>query len=230
VVLIVDYGMGNLENVKRALEKIGVPAMIGADAAAVAEARGLVLPGVGAFGDAMANLRRAGWPQALEEAVTLGLPLLGICLGMQLLFEESDEMGHHQGLGLLRGRVRRLPGPLQVPHVGWNQIKFLRESPLLAGLPDGGHAYFVHSYYVEPASPAIVLATTDYGSDFPSVVGQGQIFGVQFHPEKSQALGLGLLRNFADLVEGKAQRCPGVALRSLKAALRDIAPRSRGKS
>ncbi|MBI4758289.1 MAG: imidazole glycerol phosphate synthase subunit HisH [Chloroflexi bacterium] len=223
MVVIVDYGMGNLENVKRALEKIGVPAMISADTAAVAEAGGLVLPGVGAFGDAMANLRGAGWPQALEKAIASGLPLLGICLGMQLLFEESDEMGHHRGLGLLGGRVRRLSGPLKVPHVGWNQIKILRESPLLAGLPDGGHAYFVHSYYVEPADPDVVLATTDYGRDFPSVVGQGQIFGVQFHPEKSQALGLGLLRNFADLVEGKAQRCPGVEFR-------DIAPRGRGKS
>ncbi len=204
MVLIVDYGMGNLENVKRALEKIGALAMISADTAAVAEARGLVLPGVGAFGDAMANLCRAGWPQALEKAMALDLPLLGICLGMQLLFEESDEMGHHRGLGFLGGRVRRLSGPLKVPHVGWNQIKILRKSPLLAGLPNGGHAYFVHSYYVEPADPDIVLATTDYGRDFPSVVGQGQVFGVQFHPEKSQALGLGLLRNFADLVEGRA--------------------------
>jgi glutamine amidotransferase len=160
----------------------------------------VVLPGVGAFGDGMAHLRARELVQPVLRQVEAGKPLLGICLGMQLLFEESEEMGQHTGLGLLPGRVVRFPeGDLKVPHIGWNQLQ-VRDDPLLAGIGDGSYAYFVHSYYVAPAQGQDVLATTEYGIQFAAVVGRARVWGAQFHPEKSQEVGLRLLQNFTQLV------------------------------
>jgi glutamine amidotransferase len=197
MITIVDYGVGNLRSVQKALERVGATAVVSDDPDALEAAQGVVLPGVGAFGDGMANLRARGLVEPVLRQVERGKPLLGICLGMQLLFEESEEMGHHRGLGLLPGCVVRFPeGELKVPHVGWNQLR-IRRGPVLAGVADGAYAYFVHSYYPVPEDANDVQATTDYGFAFASVVGRGDIWGAQFHPEKSQEVGLHLLENFA---------------------------------
>jgi glutamine amidotransferase len=205
MIAIVDYGVGNLRSVQKALEQVGATAVVSSDAAALDAAQGVVLPGVGAFGDAMASLQTRRLIDPLLRQAAGGKPLLGICLGMQLLFEESEEMGLHRGLGLLPGRVVRFPeGELKVPHIGWNQLRLAEGRPemaLLEGIADGAYAYFVHSYYVAPREPADNLATTDYGLEFASVVGRGQILGAQFHPEKSQEVGLRLLENFTRLVQ-----------------------------
>ena len=197
MITIVDYGVGNLRSVQKALERVGATAVVSDDPDALEAARGVVLPGVGAFGDGMANLRARGLVEPVLRQVEQGKPLLGICLGMQLLFEESEEMGHHRGLGLLSGRVVRFPeGELKVPHIGWNQLR-IRRGPVLDGVADGAYAYFVHSYYPVPEEAGDVQATTEYGFAFASVVGRGDIWGAQFHPEKSQEVGLRLLANFA---------------------------------
>ena len=198
MIAIVDYGMGNLRSVQKALERVGAAATVTDDPAALDAAQGIVLPGVGAFGDAMDNLRARRLVEPLLRQAADGKPLLGICLGMQLLFDESEEMGRHRGLGLLPGRVVRFAeGDLRVPHIGWNRLQVrASHAPLLAGIPDGAYVYFVHSYYVSAEDPADVLATTEYGLEFASVVGRGMVFGVQFHPEKSQDVGLRLLTNF----------------------------------
>ncbi len=217
-VVVVDYGVGNLRSVYKALEAAGAPARIVTEPAELAGTAGIVLPGVGAFGDAAANLRRAGFEEPLLTAVTSGIPLLGICVGMQLLFDESEEMGRHRGLGVIPGRVLRfrpihvpgtseVPGtwdarPLKVPQIGWNQLRHSGTDPLLAGVPDGAYAYFVHSYYCAPDDPAYAVATTDFGISYASVVRRDNVWGIQCHPEKSQAVGLGILRNFAAIVTG----------------------------
>jgi glutamine amidotransferase len=209
-IAIIDYGMGNLRNVQKAFEHIGVDARIGSSPEELVHADGWVLPGVGAFGDAMDNLNAARLVEPIRQGVARGKPLLGICLGLQLLFDESTEMGVHRGLGVLPGRVVRFEDgieyagqTLKVPHVGWNQLHLSEQgasSPLLAGVPDGSYAYFVHSYYVVPADPSSVLTSTDYGIDFASVVGRGNVYGAQPHPEKSQEVGLRLLQNYAQIV------------------------------
>ena len=200
MIAIVDYGVGNLRSVQKALERVGAEAVVSGDPGTLDAARGVVLPGVGAFGDGMAHLRARELVQPVLRQVEAGKPLLGICLGMQLLFEESEEMGQHTGLGLLPGRVVRFPeGDLKVPHIGWNQLQ-VRDDPLLAGIGDGSYAYFVHSYYVAPAQGQDVLATTEYGIQFAAVVGRARVWGAQFHPEKSQEVGLRLLQNFTQLV------------------------------
>jgi len=200
VIAIIDYGIGNLRSVQKALESVGARARLVQTPAELALADSIVLPGVGAFGDGMANLRAAGFIEPLLAAIGAGRPLLGICLGMQLLFEESEEMGRHRGLGLLSGRVVRFAGGLKVPQIGWNQIHWKRANPLQAGVPDGSYAFFVHSYFVEAAQPNDILATTEYGVQYASVVGRDGIFGIQFHPEKSQDVGLQILSNFVTWV------------------------------
>jgi len=200
VIAIVDYGMGNLHSVQKAFERVEAQAVVTDNSKALQDAEALVLPGVGAVSDAMTNLRAANLVERIPLAAEEGKPLLGICLGMQLLFEESEELGCYQGLGLLSGRVCRFEEGLKVPHVGWNQIHICRPCPLLTGVADGSFAYFVHSYYVDPAEAELVIATTDYGPGFACVVARGQVFGTQFHPEKSQDVGLRILRNFASLV------------------------------
>jgi len=204
VIAIVDYGMGNLRSVQKALEKVGAPARIVHAPAELDGAHGIVLPGVGAFGQAMENLRSGDWIEPLRELVSRRVPLIGICLGMQLLFETSEEMGQHQGLGLLHGEVKRFSGVLKIPQMGWNQVRICRTSPLLDGIQPGGYAFFVHSYYCEPRDLSVILATTDYGIEFASVVGQGHIYGAQFHPEKSQVVGLKILENFKRIVRQQA--------------------------
>ncbi len=213
-IAVIDYGVGNLRNVYKALEAAGAPVRIVTSPDGLQDAAGIVLPGVGAFGDAAANLRGAGFVtrsgrSSLQDAIDAGTPLLGICVGMQLLFDESEEMGRHAGLGVIPGRVVRFPanmtGPdgrgLKVPQIGWNQLHHPGTDPLLAGVPDGAYAYFVHSYYCAPLDPAFILATTGFGTDYASVVRRGNVWGIQCHPEKSQSVGLQILRNFVAIVE-----------------------------
>lgn len=198
MIAIVDYGMGNLRSVQKAFQRVGYEAEITASPQRVLDASHVALPGVGAFGEAMANLERAGMVDVLRR-VAADRPFIGICLGQQLLFEESEEMGRHEGLGILAGKVARFSGPLKVPHMGWNQISIVRTSPLLTGVNDGDFVYFVHSYYVAPVDSSLILTRTDYGVSFASIVGRDRLFGIQFHPEKSQAVGLRMLANFAQM-------------------------------
>ena len=196
-VTLFDYGAGNLHSLAKALETPGVTLAIQADPAAAADTDLLVLPGVGAFGPAAAAL--APGRERLRDAVAGGLPCVGICLGMQLLFEESEEHGTHRGLGLLPGRVVRLPSTVKVPHVGWNQAVPARPDPLFEGLPAEPFFYFDQSYCCLPAERSDVLAETDYGLRYACAAGRGRVYGVQFHPEKSQADGLRMLKNFVEL-------------------------------
>ncbi len=204
MIALIDYGAGNVRSVEKALQAVGAEVKVTSQPCALHEASKIVLPGVGAFGDCMAGLQRAGLVDALRQVVQAGKPLLGICVGLQVLFDEGEEQGLHPGLGLLPGRVVRFrrqpanPG-LKIPHTGWNQIEPVARSPLLDGLPPGAWAYFNHAYYGQ-ASPEHTLAVTSYGEPFPSVVGLGSIYGVQFHPEKSQWTGLRTLRNFVETV------------------------------
>lgn len=200
MIAIVDYGMGNLRSVQKAFEFVGAVAKITDQPSEVVRAERVVLPGVGAFGDAMRNLKAAGLIDPIVKAISDGRPFLGICLGLQLMFSESEEMGHYQGLDILPGRVVRFPDGERIPQIGWNQIHIRRDTPLLAGVPDGAFFYFVHSYYVAPDRDSDAVATTDYGIDYTSIAGNGRAFGVQFHPEKSQDAGLKLLKNFAECV------------------------------
>jgi glutamine amidotransferase len=195
VIAIVDYGLGNLGSVTKAFRHVGAESALTGAPEALRAADALVLPGDGAFGATREEVRRRG----LEQAAAAGKPLLGICIGMQLLFEESEEHGRHAGLGLLPGRVRRFPeSALPVPHMGWNRLRFRRAHPLLEGLADGSHVYFVHSYHC--AAPAdVVVAAADYGVEFAAVAGRGNVLGVQFHPEKSQGVGLRMIENFVRL-------------------------------
>ncbi len=201
MIALIDYGIGNIRSVEKALRHLGAPVRITRDPDEIRSADRIVFPGVGAFGDGMEAVRRLGLETPLREAIDAGTPFLGICLGMQLLFQVSEEMGEHQGLGIFPGRVVRFPDGmgLKVPQIGWNQLHRQRPHPLLEGVPDGAYVYFVHSYYCRPADPSLVLATTDYGLEYASVVGRGHVFGLQFHPEKSQAVGLRILRNFLAL-------------------------------
>ena len=201
VTVIIDYGMGNLRSVEKAVEAVGGRPLISGHPETVRQAERLILPGVGAFGDAMANLRRDGLDGAIRDASGAGKPLLGLCLGLQLLFTESDEFGTHQGLNLIPGKVRKFQDPgLRVPHVGWNQIEGSRPDRLLEGIAEGSYFYFVHSYFVEPDRSEDILRWTDYGRRFCSIACRGKVWGAQFHPEKSQDSGKRLLRNFLSIV------------------------------
>jgi len=199
---IIDYGVGNLRSVERAFAATGNDATVTGDVSVLRQARGLVLPGVGAFAACMKALSARGFDELVRERVAGDTPLLGICVGMQLLFESSEEFGDAAGLGLIRGRVRRLPDEELVPQVGWNQIRKRNFHPILSGIEDDAFVYFVHSYYCDVADPALVAGETDYGISYASVIGRGDLCGVQFHPEKSQAVGLQMLSNFAHRVRG----------------------------
>lgn len=197
-VAVIDYGMGNRRSVEKALEHVGAAVVVTREPAVIAAAEGIVLPGVGAFPRAMANLRELGLDVQLSDRVAAGIPLLGICLGMQLLFEASSEIEPTAGLGLIPGEVARLRADgHRIPHIGWNEVSFTRESPLTAGLGARAPFYHVHSYACHPSDATDVLASTEYGERFATVVGRGRVFGVQFHPEKSSAAGLRMLGNFA---------------------------------
>ncbi|MEW6731100.1 MAG: imidazole glycerol phosphate synthase subunit HisH [Acidobacteriota bacterium] len=197
-IAIIDYGVGNLRSVEKAFAAVGVEVEISAEPTRLACAHALVLPGVGAFGDAINCLRARGFDELVYKAAAAGKPLLGICVGYQMLFDESDEFGQHKGLGLLPGRVVRFPETdLHVPHIGWNKVHHYHPHPLLTNIPDGAFFYFVHSYYVTLATDEYTLGVTDYGLKFAAIAGRDNILGVQFHPEKSQQAGLQLLKNFA---------------------------------
>jgi len=200
VIAVADYGIGNLGSVTKGLRRAGAEVLLTGDPEVLRRADALVLPGDGAFGATMAEVVRRGLVPVLREAVDAGKPLLGICVGMQLLFEESEEHGRHAGLGLLPGRVRRFEGELPVPHMGWNRLRARKPHPILDGVPDGAHVYFVHSYYCD-APEDVVIATSDYGRDFAAIVGRGDVLGVQFHPEKSQEVGLRIVAGFVRLVD-----------------------------
>lgn len=202
---IVDYGMGNLFSVSKALERLGAEAFVSADKDALLAADGLILPGVGSFKDAMQLLNETGLTAMLKEYADTGKPLLGICLGMQLLFQSSEENGLTAGLSLLPGKVVRFSGtgadgtPYKVPHMGWNRLEFVNISSILNGIePD--YVYFVHSYYVDTDAADVVIAKSLYDVDVPAVVGRENVYGMQFHPEKSGQMGMGLLKNFTELV------------------------------
>jgi glutamine amidotransferase len=197
-VAIIDYGVGNLRSVEKAFAAAGSAAVISDDERVLRKAEVLVLPGVGAFGACMSALRGRGFDALVCERAARGVPLLGVCVGMQLLFEESEEFGRTEGLGLLKGRVRRFNSDLRVPHVGWNSVEAKRPHTLFAGVENESFFYFVHSYYCEAEHPEDVVGETEYGVAYASVVARGAVCGVQFHPEKSQAAGLRLLRNFAE--------------------------------
>jgi glutamine amidotransferase len=200
LIAIIDYGLNNLRNVQKGFEQAGIPARITSAARDVADAGALVLPGVGAFGDAMANLDELGLLEPLRVAVRAGKPLLGICLGFQLLFEESEEWGLHPGLGFMPGRVVRLnAGNLKVPHMGWNAVRERGDCPLWEGVPDGSYFYFVHSYHAVPGSRELAVGLTEYGGWITAAARRDNVFGVQFHPEKSSRLGLKVLANFGRL-------------------------------
>jgi glutamine amidotransferase len=207
MIAIADYGIGNLGSVTKAFRRAGAEVVLTGDPEALRRADALVLPGDGAFGATMAEIDRRGLVPVLGEAGESGKPLLGICIGMQVLFEESDEHGRHAGLGFLPGRVRRFEGELPVPHMGWNRLRRRRAHPILDGVPEGAHVYFVHSYYCD-APDDVVIATSDYGHDFAAIVGRGNVLGVQFHPEKSQEVGLRMVAAFVRLVDAARRARP----------------------
>ena len=200
MIAIADYGIGNLGSVTKAFRRFGAEVRLTGDPAELRAADALVLPGDGAFAATMEEVERHGLVPVLRDAAEAGKPLLGICIGMQLLFEESEEHGLHRGLGFLPGRVRRFPDDLPVPHMGWNQLHPKRPHPMLDGLAPGSYVYFVHSYYCD-APEGVVVATSDYGREFPAVVGKGSVVGVQFHPEKSQEVGLRMVEAFVRMVD-----------------------------
>ncbi len=200
MIAVIDYGRGNLGSVENALERLGMRAVVTQDPRVVEDARALVLPGDGAFHDAMSNLQSLGLLEPLKAALDEGRPFLGICLGYQLLFTESEEFGQGKGLDVIPGTVRRFPGGLKVPHMGWNAVEHRGNLRIFDGIPSGAHFYFVHSYYPSATDPSLPAATCTYGVTFPAAVGRGTLFATQFHPEKSQRWGLKLLENFAAFV------------------------------
>lgn len=205
MIAIVDYELGNVGSVEKALRRVGCDVSLVQDPDTVLAAEAIVVPGVGAFGDCMRNLNRLRLADAIRQFIASGKPYLGICLGLQLLFEKSEEAPGIPGLGVFPGAVRLFRHQLKVPHIGWNQIRLRQPScPFLEGVPDGTYVYFVHSYHVEPAENDIVATTTDYGYEFPSSIWKGNLFACQFHPEKSQHFGLKILHNFASKVAQQA--------------------------
>lgn len=202
MIAIIDYGMGNLHSVSKAVERLGYEYTFVSDAEALNEAEGAILPGVGAFGDAMKNLKERGLVEPIRQFAASGKPLLGICLGMQLLFAGSTEHGNHEGLGILPGQVIRFAGDYKIPHMGWNRLEFLQKDRIFDEVEEG-YVYFVHSYFLQPSEEnrPVLLATADYYQEVPGIVGRGNIYGMQFHPEKSGTVGMKLLENFAKLCE-----------------------------
>lgn len=198
-IAIIDYGVGNLRSVEKAFTSQGIEAVVTSDEKLLRSADKLVLPGVGAFKACMDGLRARGFDELVLEAAEAGKPIIGLCVGLQMMFEEGHEFGVHRGLGLMPGRVVKFPEKLRVPHIGWNQVEFKRDHPVFSELPSQTFFYFVHSFYVESADSGCVLGETDYGMRYASICGRDNIVGVQFHPEKSQTAGLKLLRNFAEM-------------------------------
>ena len=206
MIAVIDYNMGNVRSVEKGFQRIGMDAIVTRDPGVIRDATHVVLPGVGAFRDCMDNLERFGLIDVIRDGIESGKPFLGICLGLQVLFEESHEFGIHRGLSIIKGKVVRFPSDmevdgerLKVPHMGWNQINIKKPSPLLTGIDDGTYFYFVHSYYCVPDEDEVVITTSSYGVEFVSTISRDNIFACQFHPEKSQKVGLRLLKNFAGM-------------------------------
>ena len=202
MIAIVDYGLGNLRSVSKAVEKLGAKAEVTDNPKRIEKADGIILPGVGAFHVGMQNLERLNLLPVLYETISKGTPFLGICLGFQILFSQSEEHGVCKGMDIIKGKVRRFTNKLKVPHMGWNQVKFKTKNSKLKifnGIPDNSYFYFVHSYYAEPEDENIIIAKTEYGYKFTSAINKNNIWGVQFHPEKSGDIGLKVLRNFLSL-------------------------------
>ncbi len=209
MIAIIDSGIANLRSVQKGFERVEADAKVVEDPRVLRDASGIVLPGVGAFADGISKLRDGGFIEPLLRAIEAGKPVLGICLGLHFLFSESEEFGHHAGLNIIKGRVVRFKNAavgairesplLKIPHMGWNRIRIERQAPIFKGIPDGAFFYFVHSYYVQPEDESVIAATTEYGPRFTSALWRDNLFACQFHPEKSQALGLQLLKNFASL-------------------------------
>jgi glutamine amidotransferase len=202
MIAIIDYGMGNLRSVEKGFERMGHEAVVTREAKTILSASKVVLPGVGAFPDCMRNLREYGLVDVVHESINSGKPFLGICLGLQLLFTESEEFGISKGLDIIKGRVVRFKGPefsdLKIPHMGWNSVSIKRRAPALQDVPDNSNVYFVHSFHVVPEDKNVIATTTSYGIDFVSSIWKDNIFATQFHPEKSQALGLSILKRFGE--------------------------------
>ena len=199
MITVVDYKLNNLRSIENTLRRLGHDVQVTSDPSVVHGAEKLILPGVGAFRDAMQNLTDLNLVEPFTSRVKAGVPTLGICLGMHLVFSESEEFGLHRGLDLLPGRVRKIPEGVIVPHMGWNQLRLKTQDPFLNGIEPGSFVYFVHSYYADPAAPDITLASTDHGIEFAAIVHKDNIWATQFHPEKSQKVGERLLDNFARL-------------------------------
>ncbi|MBU3102191.1 MULTISPECIES: imidazole glycerol phosphate synthase subunit HisH [Clostridium] len=200
MIAIVDYGVGNLNSVQNALNSLNVSSIISSNAEEISKCRSIIVPGVGAFPDAMKNMNKTGIDKIIIQAAKEGKPILGICLGMQLFFEESYEIEKCQGLGLLKGNIIKLEGSIKIPHMGWNSLSFENNSPLLRGLEENQYVYFVHSYYAVNCEEGIINAYSMYEKKIPAIVSKGNIFGMQFHPEKSGDFGMKLLKNFAEVV------------------------------
>ncbi len=203
MIAIIDYGMGNLRSVQKGFERMGHEALVTRDVKAIENAGKVVLPGVGAFPDCMRNLEQFGLIDAVRKSISAGKPFLGICLGLQLLFTESEEFGISRGLDIIKGRVIRFKGPeftdLKIPHMGWNSISIKRRAPALLDVPDSSYVYFVHSFHVVPEDKGVIATSTPYGIDFVSSIWKDNVFAVQFHPEKSQTLGLSILKRFGEM-------------------------------
>jgi len=207
MIAIIDYGMGNLRSVQKGFQKVGQDAIITSDKKTILNAHKVVLPGVGAFADCMHNLGELDLIETVREVVKSGRPFLGICLGLQLLFDKGEEFGEHDGLGIISGKVVRFPTDIpdnaeelyKIPHMGWNRVSMKKDVPHLNGIPDGSYFYFVHSYYVVPSDESVIATTTDYGIEFVSSIWKDNVYASQFHPEKSQELGLRILKNFGEL-------------------------------
>jgi glutamine amidotransferase len=208
MIAIIDYDAGNLRSVEKALAYLGEQAVITRDFEVIRSADGVILPGVGAFGDAMENLHRYGLVDVIREVAECGTPLLGICLGLQLLFEASEESPGVEGLGICRGEILRIPDceGLKIPHMGWNSLHFDHPGRLFAGIPEGSYVYFVHSYYLKARDESIVTASTQYSTRIHASIEQGNVFACQFHPEKSSETGLAILKNFVDYVNNSKVR------------------------
>ena len=199
MIVIIDYGMGNLRSAEKAFTQAGLETKVSDDPAVLGEARGLVIPGVGAFPDAMKNLYEKKLVEPIRRHAAAGKPLLGICLGMQVLFQQGFEGDRVEGLGLLQGDILRIPAGVKIPHMGWNRLTMLQDSPILKGTPDGAYVYFVHSYFANNCDAADIVAVTDYGNMLPAVVQRNNVYGLQFHPEKSSDTGLHMIKNFGEL-------------------------------
>lgn len=201
MILVVDYGSSNLLSVAKAFDYLKVPNKISSAPEEVTKAKGVVLPGVGSFGDCIRNLKKKKLDQAIIDYISSGRPYFGICLGMQVLFESSVEEPNVKGLGIIKGKVCKLPSKIKIPHIGWNNLTIVREHPFLEGISQNSYFYFDHSFYCQPQDPSAIIGVTDYGIGFPSIVGWENLLGVQFHPEKSSKAGLQILKNFALYIE-----------------------------